>query len=84
MLVISSTQTPMPAWSVVFIEGGPDNLQSSKPWEKIKFYDIVNAWKTFPAVPYKWVCEVLLLEYLQNYAVLLDFHCLGLSAHWTD
>ena len=28
--------------------------------------------------------EVLLMEYLQNYAVLIDFHWLGLSAHFTD
>ena len=31
-----------------------------------------------------WVGEVLLMEYLQNYAVLIDFHCLGLSVHFTD
>ena len=28
--------------------------------------------------------KVLLMEYLQNYAVLIDFHWLGLSAHFTD
>lgn len=28
----------------------------------------------FPAVSYIWVCKVFLLEYLQNYAVLLDLH----------
>ena len=31
-----------------------------------------------------WVCEILQLKYLQNYAVLVDFHWLGLSAHFTD
>ena len=31
-----------------------------------------------------WVCDVLLLEYLQSYVVLVDFHWLGLSAHFTD
>ena len=30
------------------------------------------------------VCEVLLLEHLQNYVVLVDFHWLGLSVHFTD
>jgi len=55
------------------------NLQAME--KKIEFHEIINAWKMFPAYISS---EVLLMEYLQNYAVLIDFHWLGLSAHFTD
>lgn len=88
MLVISQNSNPH-AILAVFIEGWtickPANHASNE--KKTKFYEIVKAWKMFPAVPYIWVCKVckvFLLEYLQNYAVLLNLHWSGLSAQWTD
>ena len=58
---------------------GQGNLQAMG--KKIEFHEIINAWKMFPAYISS---KVLLMEYLQNYAVLIDFHWLGLSAHFTD
>ena len=62
---------------------GPDNLRSSKPVGKIKVYWSCKIHeKCFP-IGSLWVCEVLLLAYLQNDAFLVYFHWLGLCAHFT-
>ena len=54
------------------------NLQARKLWRKVKFYNIpINTSNTmFPSqFPMETcVCQVLLLEYVQNYAVLVEFH----------
>ena len=54
----------------VISDWGPYNLRTSEPW-KNSFMKLQNIFCLYSFV---WVCKVLLLEYLQNYAMLVDPH----------